>query len=80
MALHGERVEQPHAGKERVVAGGEHAGEDDGVDDTAGGVGACHFEDDGEGRGAAAFGAQAGVVVGDVETDEKDREDTVFRW
>lgn len=79
--LLGEGVQQPRAGKEGVVAGGEHAGEDDGVDDAAGGLGAGHLEDDGEGRGAGVFLVEVRVVVGYVEADDEDGEDTALcQW
>lgn len=76
MVLLGEGVQEPRAGEEGVVARGEHAGEDDGVDDAAGGLGAGHLEDDGEGRGAGVFLVEVWVVVGYVKADEEDGEDT----
>lgn len=76
VALHGQRVEQPCSGEQRVVAGRQDASENDGIDDTARSLGPGHLEDNGEGRGACCLGVEVGVVVGDIEANEEDREDT----
>lgn len=59
-----------------MVAGRQDTGQDDGVDDTAGGLGSGHLENEGKGRSACVLRVEAGVVVGDVEADEENREDT----
>lgn len=76
MALHGQRVHQSCSGEQGVVASRQNTGQDDGVDNTAGGLGSGHLEDESKGRSACVLGVEAGVVVGDVEADEKNREDT----
>jgi hypothetical protein len=38
-------------------------------------LGAGQLEDDGEGRGFAVFGGEAGVVVGHVQANDQDGED-----
>lgn len=55
-----------------MIAGRDDAGHDDGVDDTAGCVGARHLENDGERGRLDFFGVEAWVVVGDVEANEED--------
>lgn len=76
MALLRQCIQQSRPGKQGVVARGEHAGENNGVDDAAGSLGACHLEDDGEGGSARVLFVEVRVVVGDVEADEEDGEDT----
>lgn len=77
MALDAERVEQPGACKEGVVAGREDTGENDGVDDAAGGVGAGHLKDNGKWRGGGLLAAEVGIGVRDVEADEEDGKDAI---
>jgi len=71
MALDGKSVHQSHASEQCMVAGGENTGENNGVDDTSGSFGARHLKNDGERRCASLLGVEIGVVVRDVETDEK---------
>ena len=74
MSLHRQRVHQPDAGKQRMVAGRQDAGEDDGVDDASCRLGAGHFENDGERRGARILGAEIRIRVWHVEANKKNRE------
>lgn len=76
MAFHCQRVEQSYSGKEGVISGGKNAGEDDGVDDTPRCFCASHFKHNGERGGGCLLLRKAVVVVWDVETDQKDGEDT----
>lgn len=76
VALHGQRVEQSRSGEQSVVTGRQDTGQDDGIDDAAGSLGAGHLENNGKGRGARGLGVETGVVVGDVEADEEHGEDT----
>lgn len=76
MALHSQRVQQSCSGEQGVVSSRQNTGQDDGVDNTAGSLCSGHLENKSKGRGACVFGIEAGVVVGDVEADEKNREDT----
>jgi hypothetical protein len=76
VALHGQSVQQSCSSKQSVVTGRQNTSQDDGVDNTAGSLGAGHLENKGKGRSAGVLGVEAGVVVGDVEADEENREDT----
>lgn len=76
VALHGQGVQQPCSGEQRMVAGRQDASQNDGIDDTARGLCSGHLEDDGERRGACVLGVEVGIVVGHVETDEKNGKDT----
>jgi hypothetical protein len=71
VALVGKSVHQSHASEKSVVSSRENTGEDNGVDNTSGGFGARHLKDDGEGRSAGFLGVEIGVVVWNVESDEK---------
>lgn len=70
-----EGEEQPGPGEEGMVAGGDYAREDDGVDEGARDLGPGHCECDGEGRGVRGLCVEIGVVVGDVEADHKRGQD-----
>lgn len=60
-----------------MVSCGENARHDYGVDDTSGGVGSSHLENEGKGGGASFLGVKVWVVVRDVEADQKDREEAI---
>jgi hypothetical protein len=72
MALDSKSVHQPHTSEQRMVSSRENTSENDSVDDTSSSFGARHLKNDGERRGAGLFGVEIGIVVWDVETDEKD--------
>lgn len=59
-----------------MVSGRQDTGQNDSVDDTACSLGSSHLEDNGKGRGACLLGVEVRVVVGDIETNEEDGEDT----
>lgn len=76
MALDSKSVHQPHSSKESVVSSRQDTSEDNGVDDTSSSFGARHFKNDGERRSAGLLGVEIGIVVGDVEADEKNGKET----
>lgn len=76
MTFHGQSVQQSRSGEQRVVSGRQDTGQNDGVDDTACSFGSSHLEDNGKGRGTCFLGVEVGVVVGDIEANEEDGEDT----
>lgn len=77
MAFHCQRIQQSHSGKEGVIARRQNRGKDNGIDDASSSVRARHFKDNREGGRAGFLGAEIGVVVWHIQTNEENREDTM---
>lgn len=73
MSFDAECVEQSRPGKQGMVAGGQDACQNYRVDHTPCSMGTGHLENNGERRGSGLLGIEVWVVVGDVETDDDDR-------
>lgn len=76
MTLDSKSVHQSHSSKESVVSSRQDTSENNGVDDTSSSFGTRHFKNDGERRSAGLLGVEIGIVIWDIEADEKNGKET----
>ena len=75
MLIDRKRVQQPRSREQGMVSRRQHGRHDDGVDKAPSRSGAGHLEDKSEGGSSRILIVQTGGSVGDVEAENKDRED-----
>src|SRR3569833_2558767 len=76
MPFHRECIQQSCTRKQGMIASREHARQNNGIDDAPGSIGARHLEHYCERRDGSAAGAQAGIGIRHIETDEQDGKHT----